>query len=62
MSVDPHADVSLVFPPARAPLRPQGQLHHHSVLFVPVLRHVVPQFIHIPIVVTAVHHHGPGLR
>lgn len=62
MSVDPHADVSLVFPPAWAPLRPQRQLHHHAVLFISVLGHVVPQFVHVPVVETAVHHHGPRLR
>lgn len=62
MSVNPHADVSLVFPPARAPLGPQRQLHHHPVLLVAVLGHVVPQLAHVTVVVAAVHHHGPGLR
>lgn len=58
MGVDPHAHIaaSLAFP-----LRGQGQLHHHPVRFLSILRHVATQVIHLPITVAAIQHHCSGL-
>lgn len=63
MGVDLHAHVaaSLAFPLGRAPLRGQGQLHHHPVGFLAILGHVATQVIHLPITVAAVQHHCPRL-
>lgn len=63
MGVDLHAHVaaSLAFPLGRAPLRGQGQLHHHPVGFLTILRHVATQVIHLPVTVAATQHHCPRL-
>lgn len=65
MGVNPQAHVAtapLTFPLRGAPLRGQGQLHHHPVRLLPILRHVVAQVIDLPVTVAAIQHDGAWLR
>lgn len=58
MGVDPHAHIAapLTFPLRGAPLRGQGQLHHHLVWLLSVLRYVAAQVINLPVAVAAIQH------